>query len=119
VRRVNEWAAKIQHLGRRETFSLSTANKASAAARAKEIYLTLKSAGWEVALSKFKPGVSSARKEVATVGEFLEEVTARASARPKTIEGYCRAFRTIVADIFNIDWGKSKYDTAITGGLRG
>src|SRR6266478_3490254 len=45
VRKVGEWAAKIQHLGRRETFSLGAANKTSAAARAKEIYLSLRSAG--------------------------------------------------------------------------
>src|SRR5438128_2719102 len=43
VRKVGEWAAKIQHLGRRETFSLGSANKASAAARAKEIYFSLRS----------------------------------------------------------------------------
>src|SRR5262245_23394943 len=39
--RVGGWAVKIQHLGRRETFCLGSANKASAAARAKEIYLSL------------------------------------------------------------------------------
>ena len=50
------------------------------------------------------------KRKSETVGEFLEEVKAKASARPKTIEGYCRAFRTIVADIFKIDGGKSKYD---------
>src|SRR5256885_2068674 len=47
VRKVGEWAAKIQHLGRRETFSLGGSNKASAAGRAKEIYLSLRSAGWD------------------------------------------------------------------------
>lgn len=108
VRRVGEWAAKIQHLGRRETFSLGSANKAVAASRAKEIYLSLRSAGWDATLAKFKPKAAPAA--VSTVGEFLEEVKAKASARPKTIESYCRAFRTIVADICDIDGGKSKYD---------
>ena len=106
VRKVGEWAAKIQHLGRRETFSLAGANKANAAARAKEIYLTLRSAGWEAALGKFKP--KTAHAAISTVGDFLDEVKAKASARPKTIESYCRAFRTIVADIRDIDGGKSK-----------
>jgi integrase len=110
VRRVGEWAAKIQHLGRRETFSLGGANKASAAARAKEIYLSLRAIGWDATIAKFKPKAGSAGKAVATVGEFLEEVKAKASARPKTIESYSRAFRTIVADIYGIDGGKSKYD---------
>src|SRR5439155_9069403 len=84
VRKVGEWAAKIQHLGRRETFPLINANKARAAARAKEIYLSLKSAGWDATLAKFKP--KAAPTAVSTVGEFLEEVKAKASARPKTIE---------------------------------
>src|SRR6266550_6375104 len=110
VRKVGEWAAKIQHLGRRETFSLGSANKANAASRAKEIYLSLQAAGWEATLTKFKPKAGSEGKTVTTMGEFVEEVKAKASARPKTIESYCQAFRTIVADIRGIDGGKSKYD---------
>ena len=110
VRKVGEWAAKIQHLGRREAFSLGSANKTSAAARAKEIYLSLRSAGWDETVAKFKPKAGAARNAVSTVGDFLEEVKAKASARPKTVESYCRAFRTIVADICGIDGGKSKYD---------
>jgi integrase len=85
------------------------ANKAKAAARAKEIYLSLKSAGWDVTLAKFKPK-GGAGTPVVTVGEFVEEVRSKASGRPKTIESYCRALRTIVADISEIDGGKSKYD---------
>jgi hypothetical protein len=108
VRKVGEWAAKIQHLGRRETFSLAGANKANAASRAKEIYLTLRSAGWDAALGKFKP--KAAPTAVSTVGDFLDEVREKASARPKTIESYCRAFRTIVADIRGIDGGTAKFD---------
>lgn len=110
VRKVGEWAAKIQHLGRRETFSLESANKTSAACRAKEIYLSLRSIGWDETIAKFKPKAGSASKTVSIVGDFLAEVKGKASARPKTIESYCRAFRTIVADICGIDGGKSKYD---------
>lgn len=108
VRKVGHWAAKIQHAGRRETFSLVTANKARAANTAKEIYLSLRAAGWEATLLKYKP--KSAPKTVSTVGEFLKEVQEKASARAKTIESYCRAFRTIVADIRDIDGGKQKFD---------
>ena len=115
TRIVGEWAAKIQHLGRRETFSLGSVNKAAAASRAKDIYLSLQSAGWDATLAKFKPKADGASRSVATVGEFLAEVKAKASGRPKTVEGYCRALRTIVADIFGIDGGKAKYDYR-TGG---
>src|SRR6266446_1575259 len=67
VRKVGDWAAKIQHLGRRETFSLGSANKTSAAACAKAIYLSLRSAGWDETIAKFKPKAGSARKTVSTV----------------------------------------------------
>jgi len=110
VRKVGEWAAKIQHLGRRETFSLGSANKTNAASRAKEIYLSLQANGWDATLAKFKPKAGSAGKTAATIGEFVEEVKEAASARPKTIESYFQALRTIVADICGIDGGKSKYD---------
>jgi integrase len=113
VREVKHWAVKIQHLGRRETFSLVKANRTEAAARAKEIYLTLKAGGWEAALAKFKP--EAVPKAVSSVGDFLEEVKAKAGGRPKTIEDYCRALRTIVADIFNIDGGTKKYDYRNSG----
>jgi integrase len=116
-RLVGEWAAKIQHLGRRETFSLASANKAAAASRAKEIYLSLQSAGWAATLAKFKPKADAAGRSVATVGEFLAEVKAKASGRTKTLEGYGRAFRTIVSDIFGIDGGTAKYDYR-TGGRK-
>jgi len=115
ARRVSEWAAKIQHVGRRATFPLGTPNRAAAAARAREIFLSLRSIGWEGTLTKFKPNVLLSKTTVATVGEFLTDVRANASARRKTIEDYSRAFRTIVSAIADIDGGRSKYDYR-TGG---
>jgi integrase len=106
----SEWAIKIQYLGRRETVPLGTANRSAAAAKAKKIYLTLISNGWATALTEFKPKSQTQFEPAGTVGEFLEQVIAIAAKRPKTIQGYCRAFRTIVADIFDIDGGKAKYD---------
>ena len=53
AQRSSEWAIKIQHLGRRETSPLCTANRTAAAAKAKRIYLTLKASGWETALTEF------------------------------------------------------------------
>jgi hypothetical protein len=37
---------KIRHEGRRETFPLGTPNKAGAAARARDIYVSLVTIGW-------------------------------------------------------------------------
>jgi integrase len=116
IHQSSEWAIKIQYLGRRETVALGTANRSAAAAKAKKIYLTLISNGWATALTEFKPKSRTVSETATTVGQFLGQITATASGRPKTIQGYCRAFRKIVADIFNIDGGASKFDYRAGGG---
>jgi hypothetical protein len=108
--RLSEWAVKIQHLGRRETLPLGTPNRAAAAAKARQIYITLKSNGWESTLRRFKAKPEISHETATTVGEFLEQVISTAGGRPKTVQGYCRAFRTIIADIFKVDGGLSKFD---------
>ncbi len=45
------WSVKIQHLGRRHTFSLGTSNREAAVVEAKAIYETLLAEGWDAALS--------------------------------------------------------------------
>ena len=110
IRQTGEYAAKIQHAGRRETFPLGSSNRTAAAARAKEIYLSIEAAGWDATVAKFKSKARIEGAPVITVGQFLEEVSVNAGGRPKTVEDYCRAFRTIVADISNVDSGREKYD---------
>jgi DNA-binding NarL/FixJ family response regulator len=48
--KVGGWSVKIQHLGRRRTFSLGTTSKEVAAIAAKAIYDTIVTEGWESAL---------------------------------------------------------------------
>src|SRR5450755_2647838 len=48
-RKIAGWSIKIQHLGRRHTFSLATLDKAAAAIEAKAIYDTIATEGWDVA----------------------------------------------------------------------
>jgi hypothetical protein len=105
---VEDWAARIQWRGRRELFNLKTSNKAAAAAKAKDIYAMLVGAGWEAALEKFKPEM--ARRSVSTVGDFLTELRGHWSGKPKTFEDYCRSFRTILSQLFEIKGGREKFD---------
>jgi len=105
---IQDWAARIQWRGRRELFNLKTSNRAAAAARAKDIYVTLAGAGWPTTLAKFKPEMQ--KKDILTVGEFLTEVGAHWSGKRKTLQDYCRSFRTIVSQIFNIKAGHEKFD---------
>jgi integrase len=106
--KVEDWAARMQWRGRRETFNLKTSNKAAAAAKAKDIYTMLVGAGWDAALEKFKPEMQ--RKAVSTVGDFLNELRGHWSGKPKTFEDYCQKFRTILSQIFDIKGGREKFD---------
>ena len=104
----HEWAVKIQHLGRRETFALHTANNTAAATKAKDIYTMLVGMGWEATLAKFKP--EAQRKPVSTVGDFLAELDTHWPGKPKTFGDYCRSLRTILSQAFQIDGGNGKFD---------
>jgi integrase len=105
---IEHWAARIQWRGRRELFNLKTSNKAAAAAKAKDIYAMLVGAGWPQTLAKFKPEM--ARKSVSSVGDFLSELRGHWSGKRRTFEDYCKNFRTLVAQIFNINGGRAKFD---------
>ncbi len=106
---VPEWYVKIQHLGRRETFNLAGANKTAAAMKARDIYLSLHASGWEPTLRKYKPD-TAIKIDLPTVGEFLNEVKAKADLKPKTLAYYTRMFRKIIADINGLEDDRSKYD---------
>jgi hypothetical protein len=103
------WAVYLQHRGQRHKWSLGTPNREAAAAKARDIFLSLQAQGWDATVQKYRPKLV-AKKRDATVGQFIEEVKAKADLDAKTIEGYCKALRTIVADTFGIDGGKEKFD---------
>lgn len=109
-----ELAVRIQHLGRRKSFALHTSNKDGAAAKARDIYLAVLGQGWDAAISQYAPE-AAAKVESPTVGGFLKEVEAKATMKPRTLHKYAMCFRKIVADVFKLDGGVSKYDYR-TGG---
>jgi len=51
---------------------------------------------------KFKPKSQVVLKTHATVGDFLDELKARAELNPKTFVSYAVAFRKILSDAFEI-----------------
>jgi hypothetical protein len=107
------WAMKVAHEGRRSTFPLGTANKAAAAAKARDVYLFLVANGWEAALARHKKAKRIALEQrtegLVTVGEFLEEVF-RIASNQQTIESYAKAFRQIISEIFGLAEGTDRYD---------
>ena len=105
------WWMLLQHAGERRKLSLGTPIKAAAAAKARDLYLSIIHDGWDQTLAELHgpPAASQARTQ-ATVGQFLEELKARADLNPGTLKGYTVAFRAIIADIFGIEGGKEKFD---------
>ena len=103
------WWAQLQHGGSQQRkFSLGTPIKSAAAARAREFYLTLVHKGWDAALGELKPESVPASSGTSTIGDFLDELKAKADLKAKTLEGYAVALRKIVADAFGIDDGGRK-----------
>lgn len=115
IAQMPEWQVRLAHLGRREWFNLDTANQVAAAVKARDIYLSLISAGWEATLAKFKPGIAP-KAEYCTLGEFLVDVGKRSHLRPITIRRYAVTLRKIVADLGKVETGlrgkakRAKYD---------
>jgi Integrase len=106
---IPEWQVRIAHLGRREWFNTGTANKAAAAEKARKIYLSLISKGWQPTLDEFKPDMQVS-KDGCTIGEFLDQVKAVSGLKPVTYEIYAKKMRSLVAGVFKIEGGKAKHD---------
>jgi integrase len=113
---IPEWQVRIAHLGRREWFNCGTPNKAAAAEKARGIYLSLISKGWQATLNEFKPDMQVS-KDGCTIGEFLDQVKAVCGLKPVTFEIYAKKFRSLVAGVFKIEGGKEKHDY-VNGGYK-
>lgn len=107
-----EYYAKLQYCGRRYTFNLNTKNKDIAAAKARDIFVSLRSRGWEATMAEYAPqGVQKTQgDEITTVGSFVKEVERTSGLQPKTLARYAQYLRMIVASISCLDGGKRKFD---------
>jgi len=103
------WQVRLKHLGKEWWFNLGTPNRAAAAIKARDIYLSLLSVGWQATLQNFKPGMQVA-KDGCTVGKFLDQVKAVSGLKPVTYEIYAKKFRSLVAGVFKIHGGVAKHD---------
>ena len=105
----SNWTAQMQYCGRREQFPLGTPNGATAAIKARDIYLSLQSKGWEVTLAKYKPQFEEPKGENATVGDLIREIGNCSNFRATTLSTYCVSLRQIVAYIGKVKSGKEKF----------
>ncbi len=95
------YSVQIAFRGQRVRFPLETANKEAAADKARSIYLSLLTNGWEATLAQYKPKSVKSDKP-ATIGELLTEVGATSGLRPSTFSIYGQALRFIASEIKGI-----------------
>lgn len=105
---VNEWSVRVQHLGKRRGIALGTSNAEAAAVKARDFYLAVCAKGWDAAEAEFNPEMI-VRHDDPTVGQFLQEVEAKADLKSKTFRNYSSYFRRIVADIFGLGETSDKF----------
>ena len=104
VTTVPEWQVRMFHMNREAWFNLETANQTAAATKARDIYVSLVSSGWDATLAKHKPS-PLAKTEICTVGEFLTDVGARSHLKAMTVRRYAVKLRKMVSDIAKLEVG--------------
>ena len=98
----SDYSVRLSYLGRREYFSLHSANEKIACDKAREIDGFLRVNGWDLTLEKYKPK-AQVRAEIETVGDLIEVSKAKAEVRPMTLKQYHGALRRIISSIRGID----------------
>ena len=104
--------------GARRRVCLATSNKEEAAVKARDLYLSIQSRGWEVTLAELTPkqaALTARGQSGSTVGEFLAEVERVSGLKLKTIRRYSQYLRMVVAQTQGIVCDKSRYDYAKGG----
>jgi len=96
--------------GKEAWFNLDTANQANAAAKARDIHISIKANGWEATIAKFKPDSDVPPRLDLTVGAFLTAVKDSGYLRLRTFLNYQNCFRTIVSESFGVSGDESKFD---------
>ncbi len=104
---IPEWQVRMFHLGREAWFNLESANQSVAAIKARDIYLSLVSRGWDATNATYKPD-PLLKAEVCTVGEFISQIELRSHLRPRTARIYATKLRKLVSDVAKLESGLRK-----------
>jgi integrase len=106
---------RIQHEGRRGSFSTGIAGRREAAKKAVEIFMFLKANGWDAAIAKYRHDLPDGKPRPITCGEYIELATSIAATSPRTLAEYVTAFRRVVADVRGFRASVARFDY-VTGG---
>lgn len=88
--------------GRDAWVCLNTANRATAATKARDLWLIVQSKGLDAALAEFRPKAAPRPARVCTVAEYLAAAKPLADVRPQTLAEYEASLRRVVAGVRGI-----------------
>jgi integrase len=108
----DEFHVRIRFGGTQYRWPLKTASRDQAAAKARDIYLSLMAHGYEATATKFKPWEVEVKDgaNCVTVGEFIEAIRAVAPVRATTFTTYERKLRFLVSQMKAVEGTKARYD---------
>ena len=109
----DEWHCRIGFGSRQDRWPLRTANREQAAQKARDIWLSLQTHGYQATEAKFKPWtVAPAQTSAKTinVGDFIKAVSAVAVVRPTTLTTYGRKLRFLVSQVAKVKGTKARHD---------
>jgi integrase len=105
----SEYYVRFQISGRDEWVNLDTANKVTAATKARDLWLNVRTKGLDLAVAEFHPEATPRAVRPATVGELLTEAKAIATVRASTLAQYEISLRRLVAGVLGMTAKGSVY----------
>jgi integrase len=110
LKEVPDWHVRLGHRGAQRWVNLETANRDTAARKARDFWLKLQAGGWSAIIAEKRGVVASP-----TLGEFLAAVDAHGGLNPPTFAIYASKLRTVVAGVFGIKGTAARFGHS-TGG---
>lgn len=107
---------RIKEAGRDAWICLDTANRATAAGKARDCWQSVQVKGLEAFLAERRPAARPAR--VCTVGEYIEAARKVSTARPRTLGQYEAALRRVVAGVARIEGLPSRFAAGSPANLK-
>ena len=106
------FSAYIQYRSKRHSFSLDSANKATAAKKAADLFKEIAAKGLDAAVASRRPQQTKnqgSESSVATVGEWIEAARKFSEVKITTFTGYERALRQIASEIQGVKKSASRF----------
>ncbi len=115
ARETGNFSVKIQFCGRRELFALNTGNKPEAAKKAKLIWASLVTNGWDKTLAQFKPQAVYIPPTFITVGDYLDYLEKNRLYTPQALYRNTTKFFTALGSMFETDKPRTRFDARRDG----